>query len=61
VVFAEDGVTGVSLDGLAAAQVQVQVLVPDAQGQTPTTTLDVTGGAVAVEVDATPRLVTPLD
>ncbi|MBI5481733.1 MAG: hypothetical protein HY906_22950 [Deltaproteobacteria bacterium] len=59
VVFAEDGVTSVTLDGLASAQVQVQVLVPDAQGQTPTTTLDVTARTVAMEVDATPRLVTP--
>ncbi|MBI5547121.1 MAG: hypothetical protein HY901_24840 [Deltaproteobacteria bacterium] len=58
VVWSEGGSVQASLTGLSASKVKVQELVPDAQGQTPSTSADVVDGAVFIDLTANPRLVT---
>ena len=58
VVWSEGGATHATLTGLSAATAKVQALIPDAQGQTSSTTAEVANGSVSIDVDANPRLVT---
>jgi hypothetical protein len=60
VVWSESGASLAALDGISASKVKVQFLVPDAQGQTPSSTADVVDGSFSIDLEANPKLVTPV-